>query len=188
MDPYLLDPLSLDSLSLDLNSESIVVRSVVVRSVVVEFWLPFFIVSWNTFVAVAQCPCKLGVGSVFRLQKIHILRPISLSFADYCQVVYECVFPSPVSGRRPLDNHCPADHSLNTILVWHGENIERGQIISGLYIGWKSSHLFSKVTFLDFFILLSLPAEDKGNYIFPNQMNRSKEKNLCIKYSGYFCY
>ena len=35
------------------------------------------------------------------------------------QVVYECVFPSPVSGRRPLDRHCPGRNhlSLNTILL-----------------------------------------------------------------------
>ena len=29
-------------------------------------------------------------------------------FCDYLCLVYECVFPSPVSPRQPLDRHCPA--------------------------------------------------------------------------------
>ena len=40
-------------------------------------------------------------------------------FCDYLCLVYECVFPSPVSPRQPLDRHCPAFLLIQfSIITW----------------------------------------------------------------------
>ena len=68
--------------------------------------LQYFVIICILFMNVSSILLKAKSLFFFFLQ-ILCMHYVAI-FCDYLCVVYECVFPSPVSPRQSLDRHCPA--------------------------------------------------------------------------------